>query len=153
MNKIENRTYDETYYEEVLANGLDVVVWHKPDYTTTSCIFAAPYGSLDMDQKDDQGNAYHFPSGIAHFLEHKLFESDHGDVMKRRIAEGSGTSVNDVNKLVNQFDKMKKAMGTVSSLQKSGRLNEDTLNQMMSAEKPQPQVKYRYGSKGGKLPF
>ena len=81
MNKIENRTYDETYYEEVLANGLDVVIWHKPDYTTTSCIFAAPYGSLDMDQKDDQGNVYHFPSGIAHFLEHKLFESDHGDVM------------------------------------------------------------------------
>jgi signal recognition particle subunit SRP54 len=73
--------------------------------------------------------------------------------MKRRIAEGSGTTVSDVNKLVNQFDKMKKAMGTVSSLQKSGRLNEDTLNQMMSAEKPQPQVKYRYGSKGGKLPF
>lgn len=81
MNKIFSRKYDETYYEETMPDGLDVIVWHKPAFTTSSCIFAAPYGSLDSEQADAQGNHYQFPAGTAHFLEHKLFESDHGDVM------------------------------------------------------------------------
>jgi signal recognition particle subunit SRP54 len=56
--------------------------------------------------------------------------------MKRRIAKGSGTSVNDVNKLINQFMKMKKAMDQIGAMSKSGSLNEETLEKMMSnAEK------------------
>ena len=51
--------------------------------------------------------------------------------MKRRIAEGSGTTVNDVNKLVNQFDKMKGMMGMIGNMQKKGSLDEDHLNKMM----------------------
>ena len=39
---------------------------------------------------------------------------------KRRIAMGSGTSINDVNKLINQYDRMKKMMKQMSSLTKGG---------------------------------
>lgn len=81
MIKITNKQFNETYYEDQCDNGLNIVVWHKPDYATTSCLFATPYGSLDIEQIDDEGNHIHHPPGIAHFLEHKLFESDHGDVM------------------------------------------------------------------------
>ena len=92
MNRIHNAKYDETYYEEILDNGLDVIVWHKPSYTTSSCIFATPYGSLDLDQIDEKGKIIHFPAGIAHFLEHKLFESDHGDVMSDFSSMGANVN-------------------------------------------------------------
>lgn len=81
MIKITNKQFNETYYEDQCDNGLNIVVWHKPDYTTTSCLFATPYGSLDVEQVDEEGTHIFHPPGIAHFLEHKLFESDHGDVM------------------------------------------------------------------------
>ncbi len=51
--------------------------------------------------------------------------------MKRRIAKGSGVDVSEVNKLLNQFEKMKKVMDAMGGMQKRGTLNEDTLNKMM----------------------
>ena len=52
--------------------------------------------------------------------------------MKKRIAKGSGTRVDDVNKLINQFGRMKKGMERMGNLQKSGNLNEETLEKMMN---------------------
>ena len=52
--------------------------------------------------------------------------------MKRRLANGSGTTVNDVNKLLNQFDKMKTMMNAMASLNKKGKMNEEYLNNMMN---------------------
>lgn len=51
--------------------------------------------------------------------------------MKKRIAKGSGTTVNDVNKLLNQHSKMKKMMGTLGGMARSGNLSEEKLNGMM----------------------
>ena len=51
--------------------------------------------------------------------------------MKRRVAKGSGTTVTDVNRVINQFEKTKKAMDMVGRMSKSGKLNEDSLNKMM----------------------
>ena len=92
MNKYTDSRLQETWYEEVMSNGLDVIVWHKPLFTASHVMFATPYGSLDREQTDPDGNHFQFPAGIAHFLEHKLFESDERDVM----AEFSkmGVSVN-----------------------------------------------------------
>ena len=39
---------------------------------------------------------------------------------KRRIALGSGTNVNDINKLINQYDRMKKLMKQMSSIKGGG---------------------------------
>ena len=52
--------------------------------------------------------------------------------MKKRIAAGSGTKVDDVNKLINQFNKMKKAMDQVGMMQRNGNLNEESLERMMN---------------------
>lgn len=65
--------------------------------------------------------------------------------MKRRIANGSGTTVNDVNKLLNQFDKMKTMMNAMASLNKKGKMNEEYLNNMMNrASKQAKNQKPRY---------
>ena len=52
--------------------------------------------------------------------------------MKKRIAAGSGTRVDDVNKLLNQFSRMKKGMDRMAALNRSGNLNEQTLERMMN---------------------
>ena len=57
--------------------------------------------------------------------------------MKKRIARGSGTKVDDVNKLINQFNKMKKAMDQVGRMQRNGNLNEESLEKMMNQAQAQ----------------
>ena len=51
--------------------------------------------------------------------------------MKKRIAAGSGTTVTDVNRLISQFEKTKKAMDAFGSMQRNGTLNEENLQKMM----------------------
>ncbi|MCI8272354.1 MAG: insulinase family protein [Erysipelotrichaceae bacterium] len=81
MKKIVNSKYRETYYEDTMDNGLKVVLWHKPDYEKSLFMMATPLGAMDLRQRDEQGKSYEFPAGIAHFLEHKMFEMGDKDVM------------------------------------------------------------------------
>ncbi len=82
MNKIYNRRYQETRYEETLDNGLKVILWHKDGYEKSLGMMVTPLSALDLKQQDSKGNMYEFPAGIAHFLEHKMFEMKNGDVME-----------------------------------------------------------------------
>lgn len=91
MKKHYNELLDETYYEEELANGLKVIIFHKKDFHMTSCAFGTPYGAFDIKERS-QGKEYNFHPGIAHFLEHKLFESDHGDVMNDFFSMGASVN-------------------------------------------------------------
>ena len=81
MKKIVNERFDESWTVHQCDNGLNLIFWQKPEFVSTAVMFATPYGALDYRQKDEKGNRIEFPSGIAHFLEHKLFESSQGDVM------------------------------------------------------------------------
>ena len=80
MEKLYNERFNETYYKEVLDNGLTVFVFYKPDFISSVCAFGTPYGALHINQLYE-GKEYHFHPGIAHFLEHKLFETDDKDIM------------------------------------------------------------------------
>ncbi|MDO4197784.1 MAG: pitrilysin family protein [Erysipelotrichaceae bacterium] len=91
MDKIYQEYYDETYYTETLDNGLKVTVIHKPEFNSTVCAFGTPYGALNINQKYN-GKVYHFHPGIAHFLEHKLFEAHGDDIMN--AFSSMGASVN-----------------------------------------------------------
>lgn len=79
MHKIYDEFFDETLYEETLSNGLKVIVIHKEGFLTTSCAFGTRFGALDIKQKYD-GKEYNFHPGVAHFLEHKLFECEEKDI-------------------------------------------------------------------------
>lgn len=54
---------------------------------------------------------------------------------KRRIAAGSGTSINDVNKLFNQFNKMQTMFKQLGSIQKRGGFSEEAMSKMMNQAK------------------
>ncbi|MEG0240400.1 EF-P 5-aminopentanol modification-associated protein YfmH [Anaerorhabdus sp.] len=104
MNKLTN-TLNEMIYTDTCDNGLKIVVWHKPDFATTACLFATPYGSLDSSQKTETGELLQFPEGIAHFLEHKLFESEEGDVMNEYASMGANVNAfTSYNETVYYFD-------------------------------------------------
>lgn len=82
MNKVSNSVLNEAYYHSKLPNGIDLFVIEKPEYKTSVCCFGTPYGALNLRQQyGDDKHCFH--SGLAHFLEHKLFESDECDVMKK----------------------------------------------------------------------
>ncbi len=65
--------------------------------------------------------------------------------MKKRIARGSGTKVDDVNKLINQFNRMKKAMTQLGAMQKRGNLNEEHLEKMMNQAQVQAEQLQKKG--------
>ena len=69
----------ETVYREVLPNGLTVCVLPKKGFQRTYATFATKYGSIDNHFKSLTSKKWvRVPDGIAHFLEHKLFEQPDG---------------------------------------------------------------------------
>ncbi len=68
--------------------------------------------------------------------------------MKKRIALGSGTSLTEVNKVLNQFAKTKRAMDAIGGMQKRGSLNEENLEKMMNQAQGQMDA---YRSQMGKF--
>lgn len=91
MNKTYNKFFDETYYNETLDNGLNVIIFHKSEFNTSVCSFGTPYGALKINQKY-RNKEYHFNPGIAHFLEHKLFETKGDDMMNAFSAMGANVN-------------------------------------------------------------
>ncbi|MDR2975928.1 MAG: insulinase family protein [Streptococcaceae bacterium] len=77
----------ETLYTDKLDNGLRVYYLPKAGWSKTYGIFTTNFGSLDTSF---DGKTY--PAGIAHFLEHKLFEKQDGDVMLKFGKLGAQTN-------------------------------------------------------------
>lgn len=81
MDKYYDPLLKDTLFTEKLANGLTVAVLQKPGYKQATGRIATHYGSVDSRFIDPQtGEEVHVPDGIAHFLEHKLFEEEEGNV-------------------------------------------------------------------------
>ena len=75
MEKIVYEQLKETLYYEKLPNGLDVYVLPKQGFNKTFATFTTKYGSVDNTFVPlGKEEMIRVPDGIAHFLEHKLFE-------------------------------------------------------------------------------
>ena len=64
---------DEALYRDVLPNGLTVAVVPRKGFTKRLAYFVTDYGSIHRDFTFE-GKAHHAPAGVAHYLEHKLFD-------------------------------------------------------------------------------
>lgn len=78
----------ESYVKATLDNGLKIFILEKPQYNSAYALFGTKYGSIDTVFSVD-GNETAVPEGIAHFLEHKLFESEDGDAFTKYAATGA----------------------------------------------------------------
>lgn len=65
--------------EYILPNGLKIHYFPYPEYHTTYMGFVIPYGSNMCEYKI---NGRKVKSGIAHFLEHRMFDSKNGDMIR-----------------------------------------------------------------------
>lgn len=84
MQRADYRRLDETLFWEKMDNGLSLYVLPKPGFRQTYANFCTRYGSVDVEFATGDGAARRqVPSGIAHFLEHKLFEKEDGDAFSK----------------------------------------------------------------------
>ena len=79
MQLIENLKIKEKLYIEKLQNGLTVMIIPKKDVRKKYVIWGTNYGSNDYKfVVPGENNETEVPKGVAHFLEHKLFEQENG---------------------------------------------------------------------------
>ncbi|MFD1018249.1 EF-P 5-aminopentanol modification-associated protein YfmH [Thalassobacillus hwangdonensis] len=83
MKELVYEQLNETIYTETLDNGLKVYLLSKPEMAKTYGIFGTNYGSIDQTFTPiGNEETVNVPEGIAHFLEHKLFEKEDRDVFQ-----------------------------------------------------------------------
>ncbi|GGH18022.1 EF-P 5-aminopentanol modification-associated protein YfmH [Paenibacillus segetis] len=88
-------TYDalkETLYHETMDNGLQVYVLPKPGFQKTYATFSTKYGSVDNHFQVEGEEEISVPDGIAHFLEHKMFEEPEGDIFAKFASQGASAN-------------------------------------------------------------
>ncbi|WP_018883341.1 EF-P 5-aminopentanol modification-associated protein YfmH [Paenibacillus massiliensis] len=91
MQSIPYEHLQETLYHEVMDNGLQVYVLPKPGFQKTFATFATKYGSVDNHFRV-KGQEHQVPDGIAHFLEHKMFEEPEGDIFATFSSNGASAN-------------------------------------------------------------
>ena len=78
----------ERLWRETLPNGLTLVVVPRKGFEKKLCYFVTDYGSVHTDFTLD-GKDYQTPAGIAHYLEHKMFDLPRGEVSGEFAALGA----------------------------------------------------------------
>ncbi len=91
MRKTDYPLVEEELYTAILPNGLPVYVVRKPGFAEKYAYLAVNYGSMDMTF-DLNGRKMTTPAGVAHYLEHKMFDLPDLDVMQ--VYSGLGASPN-----------------------------------------------------------
>ena len=88
MKKTYYPRLDETVCRKVLDNGLTVMVVPKPGFSRKIAYFLTNYGSVHTDFTLE-GVKYSTPAGVAHYLEHKMFDLPDRDVTEEFAALGA----------------------------------------------------------------
>ena len=78
MKRLDYPNIAERLYTAVLPNGLRVQVVPKPGFSSFYAVFATNYGGAHRRFEID-GRHVDTPAGVAHFLEHKMFDLPGGD--------------------------------------------------------------------------
>lgn len=100
MQVIENKIIKEKLYLEELENGLKVIVIPKKDTNKKMAIIGTKFGSVDNHFiKPQTKEEIVIPDGVAHFLEHKMFEQANGtnslDTLTAMGVEANAYTTND----------------------------------------------------------
>lgn len=83
MEAIQYNTLEETIYFEKLNNGLEVYILPKKDFHKTAAALTVKFGSVDKKFVLSGEDSITLPDGLAHFLEHKMFDCKDWNVFDR----------------------------------------------------------------------
>ncbi len=92
MRKLHYPGLDETLYRKTLPSGLEVMVLKRPGFSKKLCYFVTDFGAIHTEFAID-GVPYTVPGGVAHYLEHKMFDMPEGRDVSAEFA-ARGASVN-----------------------------------------------------------
>ena len=132
--------FEEKYYPAVkemvyrtrLANGLTVALLPKKEFKEVYGSVTVQFGSVDMLVTEVDGDVKQYPAGIAHFLEHKLFErEDASDLMSAFTSLGADsnafTSFTKTNYLFSATDHFLENVDLLDELVTSAHFTEDSI--------------------------
>lgn len=88
MQKEYFKNIDETLITEVLPNGLKINIIPKPQFSKSFAMFSTNYGGADRRFKL-AGQWIDTPAGVAHFLEHKMFDMPDGNALNVLSSRGA----------------------------------------------------------------
>ena len=91
---MERRVYDalgEEVIWEVLPNGLNIAIVPRPGFTKKLAYFVTDFGAIHRSFRC-QGEDYTAPAGIAHYLEHKMFDMPQRDVSAEFASLGASVN-------------------------------------------------------------
>ena len=82
MNKTYYENINETVYHTICENGLNVYMIPKKGFSVKSAYFATKFGSFNTgDTLINEDEKIVIPGGVAHFLEHRVFDYKKGNIM------------------------------------------------------------------------
>lgn len=114
---MEERNYEqikEKVYHQTLPNGLEVFLLPKQEMAKTFGVFTTKYGSIDQSFTPlGASEQVTVPDGIAHFLEHKLFEKEDRDVFQDFTEQGASANA------FTSFDRTAYLFSATSQIQKN----------------------------------
>lgn len=132
--------FEEKYYPAVkemvyrtrLANGLTVALLPKKEFKEVYGSVTVQFGSVDMLVTEVDGDVKEYPAGIAHFLEHKLFErEDSSDLMSAFTSLGADsnafTSFTKTSYLFSATDHLLENLDLLDELVTSAHFTEDSI--------------------------
>ncbi|MCT6923610.1 pitrilysin family protein [Metasolibacillus sp.] len=133
MQAIEFKQLDETLYYKKLENGLDVYILPKKGFSKAFVTFTTKYGSIDRSFVPiGETEPITVPDGIAHFLEHKMFEKEDGDVFQKFSEVGAQanafTSFTRTSYLFSATDHIYKSTETLLDFVQEPYFTEETVN-------------------------
>lgn len=90
MEILKNNKIKETVYIETLENGMKIIVVPKENTDKKYIIWGTKFGSIDNHFiEPETGKEIKVPDGVAHYLEHKMFEQENGlDSLYKLMALG-----------------------------------------------------------------
>lgn len=93
MDKIYYSDIKETLYHEKMKNGLEVFLMPKDNFNKTYGLFTTDFGSIDRSFIPlGKENMITVPDGVAHFLEHKMFDLKNGDASEEFAKLGASSN-------------------------------------------------------------
>ncbi|WP_286670058.1 EF-P 5-aminopentanol modification-associated protein YfmH [Thomasclavelia cocleata] len=93
MEKLYFKTLKETLYHETMDNGLEVFLLPKPGFEKTYGLFTTKFGAIDTTFVPiNQDEMIKVEDGIAHFLEHKMFDMNGSDASDEFAKLGASTN-------------------------------------------------------------
>ena len=132
--------FEEKYYPAVkemvyrtrLSNGLTVALLPKKEFKEVYGSVTVQFGSVDTLVTEVDGDVKQYPAGIAHFLEHKLFErEDSSDLMSAFTSLGADsnafTSFTKTNYLFSSTDYLLENLDLLDELVTSAHFTEDSI--------------------------